>query len=205
MGLYSCIVARLLMGSLTGSLPTSYALTSCTLVIGGIAWVTCGRRSIRIRCGSSYISFLKAQSLRSTSAQCTVFTHGRIRFSIIILISFIKEGVRGIVLGHTSRLFRTSSCKLRQASHFLPKIISWFPRSIIRRGTLYYLRLLTRRQIHKILLIGCPTYPLYPHIGIGLGSSSSGIFKNLASFIAYLVLIKAKAFTPKLAKVEVKT
>ena len=56
-----------------------------------------------------------------------------------------------------------------------------------------------------MLIIGCPTYPLYPRIGISLGSSSSGIFKKLASFIAYLVLIKAKVFTPKLAKVEVKT
>ena len=56
-----------------------------------------------------------------------------------------------------------------------------------------------------MLLIGCPTYPLYLWIGIGLGSSSSSIFKNLASFIAYLVLIKVKAFTPELARVEVKT
>ena len=46
---------------------------------------------------------------------------------------------------------------------------------------------------------------LYPRIGISLGSSSSGIFRNLASFIAHLVLIKAKVFTPELAKVEVKT
>ena len=56
-----------------------------------------------------------------------------------------------------------------------------------------------------MLIIGYPTYLLYPRIGIGLGSSSSGVFKNLASFIAYLVLIKAKIFTPKLARVEVKT
>ena len=56
-----------------------------------------------------------------------------------------------------------------------------------------------------MLLIGCPTYPLYPRIGTSLDSSSSGVFKNLASFIVYLVLIKAKAFTPKLAKAEVKT
>ena len=51
-----------------------------------------------------------------------------------------------------------------------------------------------------MLVIGCPTCPLYPQIGIGLGSSSSGIFKNLASFIAHLVLIKVKVFTLKLAK-----
>ena len=70
---------------------------------------------------------------------------------------------------------------------------------------LYCLRPLIWRWIHKILLIGCPTYPLYPQIGIGLGSSSSGIFKNLASFVVYLVLIKVKVFTPKLARVEVKT
>jgi hypothetical protein len=56
-----------------------------------------------------------------------------------------------------------------------------------------------------MLIIGCPTYPLYPRIGIGLGSSSSSIFRNLASFIVYLVLIKVKVFTPKLARVEVKT
>ena len=54
-------------------------------------------------------------------------------------------------------------------------------------------------------MIDYPTYPLYPQIGISLGSSSSSIFKNLASFIVYLVLIKVKAFTPKLARVEVKT
>ena len=56
-----------------------------------------------------------------------------------------------------------------------------------------------------MLIIGCPTCLLYPQIGIGLGSSSSGTFKKLASFIAHLVLIKAKVFTPKLARVEVKT
>ena len=162
MGLYSRIVARFLMGSLTGSLLTSYALTSCTLAIGGIIWVTCGRRSIRIHYKLSYISFLKAQSLRLTLAQYIVFTYGYIRFSIIILISFIKEGVRGIVLGHISRLFCILSCKLRQASYFLPKIILWFPRSIIRRGILYYLRPLIQRQIHKIFIIGYPTYLLYP-------------------------------------------
>ena len=56
-----------------------------------------------------------------------------------------------------------------------------------------------------MLVIGYPTYPLYPRIGIGLGSFSSGAFKKLASFIAHLVLIKAKVFAPKLARVEVKT
>ena len=145
MGLCSHIVAWFLIGSLTGSLPTSYVLTSYILAIGGIIWVTCGRRSIRIRCGSSCTSFLKARSLRLTLAQYIVFTYSRIRFSIIILISFIKEGVRGIVLGHISRLFYILSYKLRQASYFLPKIILQFPRSIIRKGILYYLRPLTRR------------------------------------------------------------
>ena len=167
MGLYSYIVAWLLVGSLIGPLLTSYALTSCTLATGGIIWVTCGRRSIQVCCGLNCISFLKARSLRSALAWCIVFTYGRMRFFIIILISFIKEGVRGIVLGYTSRLFYTSSCKLRQASHFLPKIISWFPRSIIRRGILYCLCLSTRRQIYKILIIGYPTYLLNPRIGIG--------------------------------------
>ena len=205
MGLYSYIVAQLLVGSLTGFLPTSCALTSCTSATGGIAQVTYGRCSIQIRYRLSCISFLKAQSLCLILAQCIVFTCGRIRFSIIILISFIKEGVRGIVLGHISRLFCTLSYKLRQVSYFLPKIISWFPRSIIRRGTLYCLCPSIRRQIYKILLIGCPTCLLYPWIGIGLGSSSSGIFKNSVSFIVHLVLIKIKAFTPKLAMAEVKT
>ena len=161
MGLCSHIVAQLFMGSLTGSLPTSYALTSCTLATGGIAQVTCRRHSIQICCRSSCISFLKAQSLCSTSAQCIVFTRSCIRFSIVMLISLIKEGVRGIVLGYTSRLFYTSSYKLRQASYFLPKIILWFPKSIIRRGTLYCLHLLIQRQIYKIFLMGCPTYLLY--------------------------------------------
>ena len=54
-------------------------------------------------------------------------------------------------------------------------------------------------------MIGYPTYLLYPQIGISLGSSSSGIFKKSASFIVSLVLIKVKTFTPKLARVEVKT
>ena len=162
MGLYSHIVAWFLIGSLTGSLLTSYALTSYTLAIGGIIQVTCGRCSIWIHCRLSCISFSKARSLRSTSVQCIVFTCGRIRFSIIMLISFIKEGVRGIVLGHISRLFCPSSCKLRQASYFLPKIILWFPRSVIRRGILYCLCPLIQRQIYKMLVIGCPTCPLYP-------------------------------------------
>src|SRR6266567_2900056 len=105
MGLYSRIVAQFLIGSLTGSL-----LTSCTLVIGGIILVTYRRRSMRICCGLSYISFLKAQSLHLMSAWCVVFTRGHIRFSIVMLISFIKESVRGIVLGHMSCLFYILSC-----------------------------------------------------------------------------------------------
>ena len=161
MGLYSYIVAWLLMGSLTDSLLTSYALTSCTLVTGGIAWVTCVWYGIQIYYRLSYISFSKARSLYLTLAQCIVFTCGRIRLSIIMLIFFIKEGVRGIVLGHMSRLFCILSCKPRQASYFLSKIILWFLRSIIRRGTLYCLRPLTRRQIHKMLMIDYPTYLLY--------------------------------------------
>jgi hypothetical protein len=56
-----------------------------------------------------------------------------------------------------------------------------------------------------MLVIGCPTYPLYPQIGISLGRSSTGVLRKSASFIAHLVLIKVKAFTPKLAKAEVKT
>jgi hypothetical protein len=54
-------------------------------------------------------------------------------------------------------------------------------------------------------VIGSPIRPLYPRIGIGLGSSSRGAFKKLASFMAHWVSIKAKAFTLELAKVEVKT
>jgi len=53
--------------------------------------------------------------------------------------------------------------------------------------------------------MGSPIRPLYPRIGISLGSSLIGIFRKLASFIAYWVSIKAKAFTLKLAKAEVKT
>ena len=56
-----------------------------------------------------------------------------------------------------------------------------------------------------MLVIGYFIYPLYPWIGIGLGSSFRDIFKKLASFVVYLVLIKVKAFVPKLARVEVKT
>ena len=160
---------------------------------------------MRIYCGLSYTSFLKAQSLYIVSAQQIVLTQGYIRFSIIILISFIKEGVRGRVSGQISRLLCMLSYKLKQASYFLPKIILQLLRSVIRKGTLYYLRPLTRRQICKIVVIGGPTYPLYPRIGISLGSSSRGIFKKLASFIAHFILIKVKVFTPKLAKAEVKT
>jgi len=53
--------------------------------------------------------------------------------------------------------------------------------------------------------MGGPICPLYPRIGIGLGSSLRGAFKKLASFIAYCISIKAKAFALELAKVEVKT
>ena len=56
-----------------------------------------------------------------------------------------------------------------------------------------------------MLVIGRPTYLLYLQIGIGLGSSSKDVFKKLASFVAYLVLIKVKAFTPKLARAKIKT
>ena len=38
-----------------------------------------------------------------------------------------------------------------------------------------------------------------------LSSSSRGIFKKLASFIAHYISIKVKAFALELAKVEVKT
>ena len=53
--------------------------------------------------------------------------------------------------------------------------------------------------------MGGPIYPLYPRIGISLGSSLRGIFKKLASLIAYWVFIKVKVFALELAKVEVKT
>jgi hypothetical protein len=56
-----------------------------------------------------------------------------------------------------------------------------------------------------MVVIGGPTYPLYLWIEIGLGSSSRGVFKKLASLITHFILIKVKVFTPKLAKVEVKT
>jgi len=53
--------------------------------------------------------------------------------------------------------------------------------------------------------MGGPIYLLYPRIGIGLGSSLRGIFKKSASFTVHWVSIKAKAFTPELAKAKVKT
>ena len=160
---------------------------------------------MRIRYGLSYTSFSKARSLYIVSAQQVVFIRSRTRFSIIILISFIKEGIRGIVSGQISYLFRILSYRPKQASYFLPKIILQLLRSVIRKGALYYLRPSTRRQIRKILVIGYPTSPLYLRIGISLGSSSRGVFKKLASFVVYLVLIRVKVFTPKLAKAEVKT
>ena len=83
--------------------------------------------------------------------------------------------------------------------------MSWFLRSVIRKGTLYCLCLLMWRWICRILIIGYPICLLYPWIGIGVSSFSKGVFKKLASFIAYLVLIKVKVFALELAKVEVKT
>jgi len=53
--------------------------------------------------------------------------------------------------------------------------------------------------------MGSPIRLLYPRIGIGWGSSLRGIFKKLASFIAYYISIKVKVFALELAKVEVKT
>ena len=53
--------------------------------------------------------------------------------------------------------------------------------------------------------MGSSIYPLYPRIGISLGSSLRGIFKKLASFIVYYISIKVKVFVLELVKVEVKT
>ena len=160
---------------------------------------------MRICCGLSYIAFSKAQSLYKISAQQIVLIQGYIRLSIIILISFIKEGVRGRVSGQISPLLYILSYKPKQANYFLPKIILQLLRSVIRKGTLYCLCPLTRRQIYKIVVIGGPTCLLYLRIRISLGSSSRGILKKVASFIAYFILIKVKVFTLKLAKVDVKT
>ena len=74
-----------------------------------------------------------------------------------------------------------------------------------KKGTLYYCRLLTYKWIYKIVVIGFPIYPLYPLIGIGLSSVSSGVFKNLEIFLVHLVSRRAKAFTLELAKVVVLT
>jgi len=52
--------------------------------------------------------------------------------------------------------------------------------------------------------MGSSIRPLYPQIGISLGSSLRGAFKRSASFIAYCMSIKAKVFALELAKVEVK-
>ena len=122
-----------------------------------------------------------------------------------MLISLIKEGVGSKVLGQTSRLLRTSGYKPKQASYFLSKIILQLLRSVIRKGILYYLCPLIRRQIRKIVVISYPTCLLYPRIGISLGRSLKGVFKKLASFIAYQVSIRVNIFTLELAKVEVKT
>ena len=188
------------MGSLTG-----FLLTSGVSIMGGITWAIYGRHSMQICCGLSCTSFLKARSLHLASAQCIIFSYSRIRFFIMILISFIKEGVGGIVSGHISCWFYILSYKPKQASHFFFKIMSQFPKSIIRRGILYCLYPLTQRQIYKILMIGCFVCPLYLQIRIGLGSFSKGTFKKSVSFVVYLVLIKAKAFTFESAKAEVKT
>ena len=54
-------------------------------------------------------------------------------------------------------------------------------------------------------MTGCLINPLYPQIGIGLGSFSNNAFKKSVSFAAHLVLIRIKAFAFKSAKAEVKT
>ena len=100
------IKAQVLVGNLTSSL-----LASCVLVTEGITRVFWGRRNMRIRCRLSCISFSKAHSLYSILAQCIMFIYSCIRFFIIILISFIKEGIKGIVLGYTSCLFHILNCK----------------------------------------------------------------------------------------------
>ena len=138
--LYGCIGPRFSTGVLAGSL-----LIFCVSVAGGIVQAIWGRHSIQICCGLSCTSFSKARSLCIALAQWAVFIHSCMRFSIIILISFIKEGVGGIVLGQTSCLFYTLSCKPKQASHFLPKIILWLPKSVIKKGTLYCLCLSTQK------------------------------------------------------------
>ena len=56
-----------------------------------------------------------------------------------------------------------------------------------------------------MFVIGCLTCLLYLWIGISIGSFFKGVFKKSTSFTAYLVLIKAKAFTLELAKAKVKT
>ena len=91
--LYGCIVPKFPIGSLASSL-----LTFLIFSADGIIQVVQGRRSIQIHYGLSYTSFLKAWSLHIALAQQIVLIYSRIRFSIIILISFIKEGIRGIVL-----------------------------------------------------------------------------------------------------------
>ena len=49
-----------------------------------------------------------------------------------------------------------------------------------------------------------PYLSIIPRIEIGLGNFFRNVFKKLASFIAHLILINAKVFTPKLAKVGLK-
>ena len=138
--LYSYVGPKFSIGNLARSLLTSQVFST-----GGILQVVQGRRSIQIRYGLSYISFLKAQSLRIASAQQIVLIQGRIRFSIIILISFIKEGVRGRVSGQINRLPYILSYNPKQGGYFHFKIILQLPRSVIKKGILYYLRLLIQR------------------------------------------------------------
>ena len=138
--LYSYIGPKFSMGDIARLLLISQVSST-----GGVIQVIQGRRSIWTRCGLSYMSFLKAQSLCIALAQQILSIYGHIRFFIIMLISFIKEGIRGRVLGQTSRLLYILSYKSRQARHFIFKIILWLPRSVIRKEILYYLYPSTRR------------------------------------------------------------
>ena len=62
-----------------------------------------------------------------------------------------------------------------------------------------------RRWVHKIDVMGFLVRPLYPLIGMGVSSFSSGIFKNLEIFWAHLALRRVKAFALELARAVVLT
>src|SRR5579862_2735222 len=82
---------------------------------------------------------------------------------------------------------------------------SWCPRSVIRKGTLYWRRPSMRRCTRSIDTIGFPIRPSYPLTGTGFSRFSIGVFKNSEIFQAHLVSRRAKALALESAKAVVLT